>query len=60
MKQKKIANFYTICRGRWRGKNFFLISNNLCQKFKNISVITVDKTIKKSLNNKINIIESQF
>ena len=37
-------------------KNFFLISNNLSQNFKNISVITVDKSIKKYLNNKIKII----
>ena len=56
MKQKKLLIFIPSVEGGGVEKNFFLISNNLCQKFKNISVITVDKTIKKSLNNKINII----
>ena len=37
-------------------KNFFLISNSLSRKFENISVITVDKSVKKSLDSKINII----
>ena len=37
-------------------KNFFLISNYLSQNFKKISIITVDKSIKKNLNNNIKII----
>ena len=37
-------------------KNFFIISNFLSKKIKNISVITISKKIKKLLNYKINLI----
>ena len=56
MNQKKLLIFMpSVEMGGGVEKNFFLISNNLSQNFKNISVITVDKSIKKYLNNKIKI-----
>ena len=57
MNQKKLLIFMpSVEMGGGVEKNFFLISNHLSQNFKNISVITVDKSIKKNLNNKIKII----
>ena len=40
-------------------KNFFLISNYLSTKFKNISVISVSNTYQKKLNQKIKFISFQ-
>ena len=37
-------------------KNFFLITNYLSKKFKDVSVITTDKSIKRKLEKKVYII----
>ena len=41
-------------------KNFFIISNYLSYKIKEISVITVSKKYKKNFNKKINFISPSF
>lgn len=55
MKQKKIILFMPSIEGGGVEKNFFLISNFLGKKIKNIHLITAEKNLKKKLNN-INII----
>ena len=56
MNQKKLLIFMPSIEGGGVEKNFFLITNYLGDKFKNVSVITVDKSIKKKLSKKINVI----
>ena len=48
MNQKKIIIFMPSIDGGGVEKNFFLISNYLSTKFKNISVISVSNTYQKS------------
>tara|TARA_Y100000741_G_scaffold56537_1_gene39207 strand:- start:1046 stop:2155 length:1110 start_codon:yes stop_codon:yes gene_type:complete len=56
MNQKKLLIFMPSVEGGGVEKNFFLIVNYLSTKFSNISIITVDKSIRKKLNKKINLI----
>ena len=46
----------TIDYGGGVEKNFFTISNYLCEKFNNITIITLEKSAKAKLNKKINFI----
>ena len=52
MNQKKLLIFMPSIEGGGVEKNFFLITNYLGDKFKNVSVITVDKSIKKKIKQK--------
>ena len=54
--KKKLIIFIPHIRGGGVEKNFFIISNYLATKIKNISVITVNKEYKKKLNKNINLI----
>lgn len=57
MKKKKLIIFMpTIDYGGGVEKNFFIISNYLCEKLDHITVITLDKSTKTKLNKKINFI----
>ena len=56
MNQKKIIIFMPTIDGGGVEKNFFLISNYLSTKFKDISVISLSKTYRKKLNPKIKFI----
>ena len=55
MNQKKIIIFMPSIDGGGVEKNFFLISNYLSTKFKNISVISVSNTYQKKLNPKYKV-----
>lgn len=56
IKTKLIIFMPTIDYGGGVEKNFFTISNYLCEKFNNITIITLDKSAKSKLNKKINFI----
>ena len=45
MKEKKLIIFIPSVEGGGVEKNFFLVSNYLSQRFRNVSVITADKNI---------------
>ena len=47
MKQKKLIIFMPSIEEGGVEKNFFLITNYLSKKFKDMSVITTDKSIKR-------------
>ena len=57
MIEKNIIIFMpTINNGGGVEKNFFIITNYLSSKFRHVTVVTLNKVIKKKLNQKINII----
>ena len=56
IKTKLIIFMPTIDYGGGVEKNFFTISNYLCEKFDNITIITLDKSARSKLNKKINFI----
>ena len=56
MNQKKIIIFMPTIDGGGVEKNFFLITNYLCTKFKDVSVISLSKSYQKKLNPKIKFI----
>ena len=56
MKEKKLIIFIPSVEGGGVEKNFFLVSNYLSQRFRNVSVITADKNIKSKLSKKIKLI----
>ncbi len=56
MNEKNLLIFMPSVEGGGVEKNFFLIVNYISDKFSNISLITADKSIKKKINKKINII----
>ncbi len=56
MKQKKLIIFMPSIEGGGVEKNFFLITNYLSKKFKDVSVITTDKSIKRKLKKNVNVI----
>ena len=56
MKQKKLIIFMPSIEEGGVEKNFFLITNYLSKKFKDVSVITTDKSIKRKLEKKISIL----
>ena len=56
MKEKKLIIFIPSVEGGGVEKNFFLVSNYLSQRFRNVSVITADKNIKSKLSKKIILI----
>jgi glycosyltransferase involved in cell wall biosynthesis len=56
MNQKKIIIFMPTIDGGGVEKNFFLITNYLSTKFKDISVISLSKSYQKELNPKIKFI----
>jgi len=57
--EKKIIIFIPHIRGGGVEKNFFIISNYLANKIKNISVITVNKECKSKLDKKIKLISPE-
>ena len=57
--EKKIIIFIPHIRGGGVEKNFFIISNYLAKKIKNISVITVNKECKSKLDKKIKLISPE-
>ena len=59
MKEKKLIVLIPSIEGGGVEKNFFLIANYLSQYLKDITVITTDKSIRKRINKKINIIAPQ-
>ena len=60
MKQKKLIMFMPSIERGGVEKNFFIISDYLQKKFKNISIITSDIKQVKKKNNKINIINNHI
>ena len=56
MKQKKLIIFMPSIEEGGVEKNFFLITNYLSKKFKDVSVITTDKSIKRKLEKKVSIL----
>ena len=57
MKKKKLIVFMpTVSAGGGVEKNFFIITNYLCSKLSKITVITLSKSAKQKLNNKIRVI----
>ena len=56
MKEKKLLIFMPSVEDGGVEKNFYLISNYLGTKLKNVSVITANKSIKNNLNKKIKLI----
>ena len=56
MNQKKIIIFMPTIDGGGVEKNFFLITNYLSTKFKDVSVISLSKSYQKKLNPKIKFI----
>tara|TARA_Y100000816_G_scaffold271585_1_gene236254 strand:+ start:409 stop:1506 length:1098 start_codon:yes stop_codon:yes gene_type:complete len=56
MNQKKIIIFMPSIEGGGVEKNFFLITNYLSDKFKDISVVSLSKSYRKKLNSKIKFI----
>lgn len=56
MSKKNLLIFMPSVEGGGVEKNFFLVINNLSNKFSNISLITSDKSIRKKVNFKIKLI----
>ena len=50
MSKKNLLIFMPSVEGGGVEKNFFLVINNLSNKFSNISLITSDKSIRKKVN----------
>lgn len=59
MNKKNLLIFMPSVDGWGVEKNFFLIINYLSKYFSNISLITSDKSIKRKIDNKINIISPE-
>ena len=53
---KELILFMPSIEGGGVEKNFFLISNFLAKKYKNVSVITISNKYRKKFNNSINFI----
>tara|TARA_Y100000816_G_C26080266_1_gene569279 strand:- start:235 stop:1338 length:1104 start_codon:yes stop_codon:yes gene_type:complete len=60
MKQKKLIIFFPSIGNGGVEKNFYIISNFLIRKVKNISIITSNPQKINFLNKKINVVSSKF
>jgi glycosyltransferase involved in cell wall biosynthesis len=56
MKEKKLLIFMPSVEDGGVEKNFYLVSNYLSTKLKNVSIITTNKSIRNNLSKKINLI----
>ena len=56
MTKKNLLIFIPSIDGWGVEKNFFLITNYLSKNFSNVSLITSDKSIKKKISNKVNLV----
>ena len=60
MNKKKVLMFMPVIETGGVEKNFIIISNFLCKKFKNISVITTPISKKKKFSKKITFISFHY